>query len=59
MHLGGSILRDREAAQVSHQHDEEGGGVHAAGLLGVTGRHFLRADLLRLVHHRGEQRAQA
>ena len=59
VHLGGSLLGDRQAPEIPDHHDQEAGRVHAARLLDHARVHLVHADLHGLVHHRGEQHVPA
>lgn len=49
LHLGGPILRHRQAVQVPHQHDQARRRRHAAERVGVAGHHLFRPHLHGLV----------
>jgi hypothetical protein len=49
LHLGGPLLRHRQALQVPHQHDQARRRRHAAQRLGLASHHLLRPHLHGLV----------
>lgn len=51
----GQVLRDRQAPQVPHQHDQESGGHHVGQHVARSCRNILPSYLLWLVHHQGPQ----